>query len=284
MANKLRFGVFEFDVSTKQLRRDGIAVRLQAQPSQVLAVLLQNPGHVVTRDALREAVWGSDTHVEFESGLNFCIAQIRSALGDSAESPLYIKTVPKRGYQFIAAVVEAGEPVVEVVRAQRLPSRVVVMAALAACFLIAAGWYGWSQVRRKPGGMVRIAVARFENQSGDASLDAFADGLTDAVVAELTVARPDEYAVIGNSPVLREPRDRQDLARIAKELNAGFVVLGQVQRASEKGRVLVHLIRLPDQSHRWVTRVDDPDLTDRLRTQNDIARRVVREFSSKIPR
>jgi DNA-binding winged helix-turn-helix (wHTH) protein len=108
---RLRFGVFDFEPASGELRREGIPIRLQAQPAQVLGVLLENAGAVVSREALRQAVWGGGTHVDFDSGLNFCIAQVRSALGESAESPVYIKTVPKRGYQFIAPVSVAEEAV-----------------------------------------------------------------------------------------------------------------------------------------------------------------------------
>src|SRR4051812_28830672 len=101
---KVRFGPFEFDPATHELRRDGEIVKLQSQPAQVLAVLIERAGEVVTRDALQQAIWGDDTFVDFDKGLNFAIAQVRTALGDSAEAPTYIRTFPKRGYQFIAAV------------------------------------------------------------------------------------------------------------------------------------------------------------------------------------
>jgi DNA-binding winged helix-turn-helix (wHTH) protein len=90
--SRIRFGVFEFDPASRELTRDGIPVRLQPQPSQVLAMLLEHAGEVVTRDQLRKAVWGSDTFVEFEGGVNYCIAQIRAALGDCADSARYIRT------------------------------------------------------------------------------------------------------------------------------------------------------------------------------------------------
>ena len=111
---KKRFGRFEFDAVTRELRRDGEIVKLQSQPAQVLAVLIEHAGEVVTRDALRQAVWGEDTFVDFDKGLNFAIAQVRTALGDSADAPTYIRTFPKRGYQFIgnaAPSVEVRRPV-----------------------------------------------------------------------------------------------------------------------------------------------------------------------------
>lgn len=275
-AHPIRFGPFEFDPSTRELRREGELVRLQAQPSQVLAALLAQPGEVVSRDALRQAVWGAATHGDFESGLNFCIAQIRSALGDSADDPVYIRTVPKRGYQFIGAVAipaAASKP-------SALTRRALVP-VLGVGALAAAGWFTWSRTRARP---IRIAVARFQNQSGDPTLDRFSEGLSDAVTAELTTAAPGVLDVIGNAPILRQPRGFQDLRRIAAELRAGLVVIGQVQRNSGRGRVLLHLIRMPDEAHLWVTRVENPDFSDALDTQSGIARRAAREFLARLQR
>ena len=100
----MRFGLFEFDPDSGVLSREGVPVRLQPQPGRVLAILVTHAGEVVTRDALRQEVWNDGTFVDFERGLNFCIAQIRSALGDSADSPRFIETLPRRGYRFIAPV------------------------------------------------------------------------------------------------------------------------------------------------------------------------------------
>src|SRR5882724_8085081 len=97
--SRYRFGIFEFDSDAADLRREGIPIRLQAQPAQVLALLLENAGEVVTRETLQQKVWADGTQVDFERGLNYCIAQVRSALGDSADSPRFVRTVPKKGYQ-----------------------------------------------------------------------------------------------------------------------------------------------------------------------------------------
>ncbi len=107
---KTRFGPFEFDAAARELRRNGDIVKLQSQPAHVLAVLVEHAGEVVTRESLRQAVWGGDTFVDFDKGLNFAIAQVRTALGDSADSPTYIRTFPKRGYQFIAPIESEPRP------------------------------------------------------------------------------------------------------------------------------------------------------------------------------
>src|SRR5919204_5670566 len=100
----LRFGVFEVDLQAGELRKKGMKIRLQGQPFQVLVVLLERPGEVVTREELRQKVWLSDTFVDFDHGLNKAINKIREALGDSADSPRFVETLARRGYRFIAAV------------------------------------------------------------------------------------------------------------------------------------------------------------------------------------
>ncbi len=104
----LRFGVFELDVAGEQLRKNGVTVRLQPQPFRLLRLLVAQPGRLVTRDEIRAALWAADTFVDFDQAVNFCIKQVRDALGDSAERPLYVQTVPKRGYRFVAPVEALG--------------------------------------------------------------------------------------------------------------------------------------------------------------------------------
>ena len=103
-AKTLRFGAFELDLEAQQLRKAGVLVRLQPQPFKVLAVLVGRAGQVVSREDLRRELWGDETFVDFEQGLNFCIRQIRVMLGDEAQAPRYVETIPRRGYRFIAQV------------------------------------------------------------------------------------------------------------------------------------------------------------------------------------
>jgi len=105
----VRFGVFEMDLVAGQLRKNGLRVRLQEQPFQLLALLLERPGEVVTREELREKLWPADTFVEFDHSLNTAVKKLRRALGDSAESPRWIETLPRRGYRFLAPVEQVGE-------------------------------------------------------------------------------------------------------------------------------------------------------------------------------
>jgi DNA-binding winged helix-turn-helix (wHTH) protein/TolB-like protein len=269
--SRVRFGIFEFDLATRELRRHGIPVRLQAQPAQVLATLLERRDEVVTRQTLCQAVWGGQTFVEFDGSLNFCIAQIRAALGDSAESPCFVRTLPRRGYQFIAPVSPVDVPTPPRRREWIWP----VLAA--ACLIFALTLLGqrwWTSHAA-----VRIAVTRFDNETGNPALDRFADGLTDSVVADLTVAGEGRYGVIGNAAILRLPRASRDLPSIGSTLRAGYVVIGQVQGDAAHPRILAHLIRLPEQTHLWVTRRDNLSLADAARAQAETAQRIAAEFA-----
>lgn len=277
------FGMFSFDLSTRELRRDGEIVKLQSQPAQVLAVLVEHAGEVVTREVLRQAIWGDDTFVDFDKGLNFAIAQVRTALGDSADSPSYIRTFPKRGYQFIAPIESTGG------RTSVLPNpsrraralRHLLVPLVAGVAVAAAVIAIWQTVRPSAGPAHTIAVARFDNQTGLADYDRYAQDVTDALVGELTDSATGRFAIIGNAAALRLPRDqRGDISKIGADLRAGYIVFGQIQRDGEKVRVLAHLIRLPEQTHVWVTRVEV--VPSELMPPAGLAQRISREFLGKL--
>lgn len=280
---RFRFGVFEFDAAARELRREGALVHLQPQPAQLLGYLLTHADKVVSREDLRTAIWGTETFVDFERGLNFCVARLRSALEDDSASPRFIRTVPKRGYRFIAPVQQVDEDLSAVLEPLGKRTRRTVLWACGAVTLVgiaACGGY-WAHslalVRRQP----IVAVARFDNETADTAMTPFADGLTDNVVEELTRASRSRYSVIGNARLLRVPREQRDLNAIAASLHAGYVVLGQVQSNGAQTRILVHLIRLPDQTHLWVVRIE-PAATDQLNAESEAAQRVGDEFSRRI--
>jgi DNA-binding winged helix-turn-helix (wHTH) protein/TolB-like protein len=280
---RFRFGIFDFDPETCELRRHGFAVRLQAQPSQVLSVLLANAGQVVARETLQREVWGGETFVDFDRGLNFCIAQIRTALGDSADSPRFIKTLPKRGYQFIAPVEVGGQPdkaptPTPAFSVSRVVLTVVVALAVGAGLLI---WFQASIRGPKSFAPVTVAVMHFDNETGSSAADQLSTGLTDAVVVEMAGSAGGRYSVIGNAAILRVPRSQRDLIAIGSSLGASYVVLGQVQRDQSKTRVLAHLIRLPEQKHLAVVRMDG-QFEEALRFEAEVAKKVAADFGAQI--
>jgi DNA-binding winged helix-turn-helix (wHTH) protein/TolB-like protein len=279
-SERLRFGPFEFDPANRELRRAGALVRLQSQPAQVLACLVACNGEVVSRESLCKAVWGSETFVDFERGLNFCVAQIRSALDDDAASPRYVQTIPKRGYQFIALVerVPPAQGPPETVSSRRpFPAKAVALwCALIVCAV--AGYAGYRKWLLRDAIPPTIAVVRFDNETGDPAMIRFSDGLTGSLVEQLTVLSGQHYGVIGNARILRLPRDQRDLQAIGGSLRARYVVLGQVQGSGSQIRILAHLIRLPDQTHLWVARIDQASAYS-LTAELDVTRKIAAQFS-----
>ncbi len=283
MASRVRFGLFHFDPATGELSREGTPIRLQPQPARVLALLLERPGEIVSRDDLRRHVWGNETFVDFERGLNFCIAQIRAALGDSADSPRYVETVPKRGYRFIAPATSTSSetPDPDLTTGPRTPLQAGTLAALVIALAAGAGAFVFVRQRvAEPAATVPIAVVPFDNQTGSIAFDAIAEGLADATVARLAQSDRPRLAVVGNAQLLRTARSFRDVKRIGAELDVDYVVLGQVQRDGNGVRVVAHLIRVSDERHVWANRFDRPELT--LAVQGEIADQIAREVAGKL--
>lgn len=285
-AGRFRFGLFEFDAASFELRREGMLVRLQSQPAQVLAFLIKHADEIVSRDDLRKAVWGDKTFVDFEGGLNFCISQLRSVLQDDSARPVYIRTVPKSGYQFIAPVQHISMPWTEQPKigdakrrtfAGRKAALALALATLAVLAFLGYRFRSIQNARRAP----ILAVLRFDNETADPRFTQISDALTDNVVEQLTSQSRGGYRVIGNAQILRLPREQRDLRAVASSLHAGYAVLGQVQAYGTQVRILAHLIRLSDQTHIWVVRMDRP-LVDPLSFESEAASKIAAEFSARM--
>ena len=281
MARRALFGQFEFDVDAGTLSKRGVPQRLQPQPARMLAVLLQQPGEVVTREALRRALWPDGTFVDFERGLNFCVGQLRAALGDSADAPRFVETLPRRGYRFIAPVTRpaaaAWEPSTASVPTGAEPRvgaggrRGRGPAVFAALVLAVAGLAAAvaSRLDSSPDA-VRVAVVPFDNDTGNASYDGVAVAVSDATVARLVTGdRDGRLRVIGNSAALRRPRAFRDLKAIARDVEADYIVLAQMKADASGVRLIAHLIRSDDEAHVWASTFDRPAIT--LEAQAGIA-------------
>lgn len=260
-----RFGTFEFDSETGELRRNGRAIALEPQPVKALALLLSKPEEVVTREELRAAVWGADTHVDFDRGIAYCISQVRTALGDNAENPRFVQTIPRVGFKFIAPVASAsaredtrelrrGKPAAAFNRWVTVP-----LILLMAVFTVGLVF---ETFRTPPDqGRVVIAVSVFDNETGNAAYDRAVAALSDLVVERLTKLDPNRIAVIGNAAILRQPRNIRNLSAVARSIRADYILLGQLQRGETGLRFITHFIRLRDEAHLNANRLPVADET-----------------------
>jgi TolB-like protein/DNA-binding winged helix-turn-helix (wHTH) protein/Flp pilus assembly protein TadD len=293
---RLCFGVFEVDLRAGELRKRGLRVRLQEQPFQVLAMLLEHAGQVVSREELQKKLWPAETFVDFDHGLNKAINKIREALGDSAESPRFIETVARRGYRFLADVraadavpVRSLEPAPQphptadprnrqdpggtrAILTYLLPPRAwkistFVLLAVLASF---AAWRLHSGNHPSP--FIRsLAVLPLESLSSDASQDYFADGMTDELISDL--GQISALRVISRTSMMAYKHTRKSLPQIARELNVDAVVEGTVLRSGDQVRITAQLIEGAADRHIW-SQTYQGELRDTLALQNNVARAI----------
>jgi DNA-binding winged helix-turn-helix (wHTH) protein/TolB-like protein len=263
-----RFGVFEFDAASGELRKHGRAVAIEPQPAKALALLLSRADDIVTREELRDAVWGKDTHVDFDRGIAYCVSQIRAALGDSGENPRFVQTVPKRGFKFIAPLTPPPSPIVppaatilpNAIKQPQPPWWLVLLLAVAGLAVTGTVIY-LVPVRPPAAPLVQpvfIGVSIFDNETGNPEYDRLVAGLSDLVVERLSKLDPERIAVIGNAHSLRQPRNIRNLKNISKALRLDYVLLGQLQRDERGLRFITHFIRFSDEAHLRANRLIMP--------------------------
>jgi TolB-like protein/DNA-binding winged helix-turn-helix (wHTH) protein/Flp pilus assembly protein TadD len=298
---RVRFGVFELDLRTGELRKRGLRIRLQEQPFQVLAMLLERPRELVTREELRQRLWTADTFVDFDHGLNKAINKIRGALSDSAASPRFIETVARRGYRFIADVEVETTPVAAetipaatgdlltpagpgpILVAERTTThahwhgRVAWTISGVALGLVSAILVGWIVLTRSGGSTTirSLAVLPLDSLSSDSSQEYFADGMTDQLIA--TLGQISALRVISRTSVMAYKRTHKPLPQIAHELNVDAVVEGTVIRSGAQVRITAQLIDAVADKHLWAQSYDG-DLRDTLALQNTVARAIAEQI------
>lgn len=293
----LCFDIFELDVHAGELRKRGIKLRLQGQPLQVLATLLRRAGDVVTRDELRAQIWTDDTFVDFDHSLHNAIARLREVLGDSAETPRYIETLPRRGYRFIAPVVEPDENlhrlrVVEPApgdKANGVPPGVsqrksrpylgFTVVSLIAIALVLWLVLAFSHRTGTAPPIRSIAVLPLDNLSGDSSQDYFAAAMTDELITNL--AKVGALRVTSRTTVTLYKHTSKNLPEIARELNVDGIVEGSVMRVGQRVRITAQLIQAPTDQHLWAETYER-DLGDALRLQSDVAGAIVQQVRAQL--
>jgi TolB-like protein/DNA-binding winged helix-turn-helix (wHTH) protein/Tfp pilus assembly protein PilF len=293
---RLHFGVFELDLRAGELRKRGLRIPLQEQPFRVLAMLVEHSGEVITREELQKKLWPADTFVDFDHGLNKAINKIRTALGDSAESPRFLETVARRGYRFLAEVkaADASPDLTPKLATQPQPAKAphdrpdhaskfakpnglrpsrtrkisVVMLLVLIVFL--GTWILRSRNHESP--VIRsLAVLPLESLSSEASQDYFADGMTDELISDL--GQISALRVISRTSVMTYKHGRKPLPQIARELNVDAVVEGTVLRSGDQVRITAQLIEAASDRHLW-SQSYEGELRDTLALQNKVARAI----------
>jgi TolB-like protein/DNA-binding winged helix-turn-helix (wHTH) protein/Flp pilus assembly protein TadD len=303
----IRFGVFELNVRSGELRKQGRKIRLQGQPVHILICLLENPGELVTREELHRRLWPADTYVNFEHGLNAAVKRLRRALDDSADNPRFVETLPRRGYRFLAPIQTANAaediPVVneippsepepasanlpEVTDAVDLSKKTVLFERVrwtppwkrfALAMLLVLGIFTVWMLRPKNGQspVIRsLAVLPLENLSHDPSQDYFSDGMTDELITEL--GQISQLRVISRTSVMTYKGARRPLPEIARDLNVDAVVEGTVLRSGDRVRITAQLIQAPADKHLWAQSYEG-DVRETLALQRQVARAIAEQI------
>jgi TolB-like protein/DNA-binding winged helix-turn-helix (wHTH) protein/Tfp pilus assembly protein PilF len=319
VADSLRFGVFEVNLQARELRKHGTRVRLSGHTFEILALLLERPGEIVTREQLRARLWPADTFVDFEHGLNTLIRKLRAALGDSPESPRYIETLPRVGYRFVAPIETNGKQTVkqaDVGANVSLPPTPVApqrsgetaafrnwVSSVGKFALVALVLIGVALVFNvvKPRERLlaplhpsseparttilttnpsrSIAVLPLENLSGDQEQDYFAEGMTDELTTDL--AQFQGLRVISRTSAMHYKGTNKTAQQIGKELDVGTLIEGTVEREGERIRIRAQLIDSLTDRHLWAKSYDR-EFKDVLALQSEIARDIVEQIRGNV--
>ena len=290
---RLRFGIYELDLRNGELRKAGQRLKLQPQPFKVLAILAGRAGETVTREEIQRQVWGDELFVDFERGLNVCIQQIRGALSDDADAPRYIETLPKRGYRFLAPVEKLETPAQTApggVGSQKIPAGPSAQpknkgfrlrVALVSGFLVISALLYFAKIsnrfpfRNAAKSIRSVAVLPLDNFSGDPEQQYFADGMTEALIAELGQIR--DLRVPSRTSVMMYKRANKPLRQIAKELAVDALVEGSVTRSGDRVEITVQLLDGSRDQHLWGGTYDR-DSRDVLALQHELARAITAEL------
>ncbi len=311
-SDTVRFGAFEADLRSGELRKDGIKLKLEGQPFQLLAVLLARPGQLVTREELQKELWPDETFVDFEQGINAAVKRLRVALEDSANKPQFIETLPRRGYRFIARIENGAQLTPPTEKSQLGPtssvdkpdfkepqitqsavthgrtarrrSIFIGFAAITTFVVLVIGLnLGGSRDRLlgRPmaGEITSIAVMPLENLTGDPGQEYFVDGMTDALITEL--GKISSLRVISHTSAMVFKGAKKPLPEIARQLGVDAVLEGAVARNGDRVRISARLIHLSQERTLWAESYER-DLREISALQSEIVLVVADEIKIKV--
>ena len=305
------FGSYRFDLSSRELHKCGIRLRLEEKPAVVLHKLIERAGTVVTRGELQKLLWADGVHVNFDHGLNKAINRLRAALGDDRDQPRYIETLSRRGYRFMAQVEFGADrpngdqaefasavetlasprphPPAANVRVTfsdsflRWRFSVTTVAFLAVLLLAPVAYLAWKQSHAKADAPYtrRIVILPFQNLTGDAAQEYFCDGLTDELSTQIGVLNPQKLQVIARASAMHYKGSSLTAAQIGKELKVGYVLGGSVRRLGLLYRITVQLTDAQSQTNIWVGAFDR-EFKDVVDVHRDVALAIGREIGDRI--
>jgi TolB-like protein/DNA-binding winged helix-turn-helix (wHTH) protein len=304
------FGAFELDLSTGELRSteapdSSHKVLLREQVFQVLRMLLEREGKIVTREEIMGRLWPADTVVDFDRSINATIKTLRRALGDSADSPRYIETLARRGYRLMPAIeyresasgtalgkereqreqsaTEVNENAVRLQR-QAAPHWWKAALVLAAFILVGVGYISWRYFRATEStrsDKIRLAVLPFENLTGDPNKEYLADGLTEEMISQLGRLNPERLGVIARTSVIGYKHNDQRLDKIGRDLSVQYVLENSLRESGDHMRLTAQLVQVKDQTHLWAQDYDYPAM-DILNVEDDVAKAVARQIQLRL--
>ena len=250
--NVLRFGTFELDLPSRELRNGPAVVRLQRQPFEILCLMLEHRGTVVTREQLRRRLWPDGTFVDYEHSINAAVKRLRTALGDDADQPKFVETVPRRGYRLLVA---------QDARPAAITTRLVVSPRL------------------------RLAVLPFSNLSGDSHQDYFSDGLTEELIAQLGPLCRGDVGVIARWSTMVYKGSLQRAREIGVALQADYLLEGSTRSEGSRVRITARLVETASEADRW-SGTYDRTVSDWLSVQaavaGDVAQSLVKELAADV--
>jgi TolB-like protein/DNA-binding winged helix-turn-helix (wHTH) protein/Tfp pilus assembly protein PilF len=286
-ARRFRFGLFEADLNTSELRKSGVKIKLQEQPFQILALLLKHRGELVTRERLRKELWPADTFVDFDVGLNVAVKKLRDAIGDSAENSRFVETIPRHGYRFISRVEEVSPFAPESRPSMKTWKRIAIWAgtlAVAGTLILLLGLNAGG-LRFRFWGRPRVLVIRsiavlpLENLSGDSTQNYFTDGMTDALTTNL--AEIADLTVISRAAAMQYKGKRELPGEIARELHVDALVEGSVVRSGNRVRIAAQLVDPATNRNLW-SKNYERDLGEILSLQGEVAKAIATEIEGKL--
>jgi TolB-like protein/DNA-binding winged helix-turn-helix (wHTH) protein len=295
----IRFGDFHVDFRSGELRKHGARIKLQVQPFQVLQILLEHPGELVSREELQKRIWPVDTFVDFDHGLNNAVKKLREALGDNAEEPRFIETLSKRGYRFIGTIQNGapaaapqgatvvGAPTETAAREPHPKGFLWVPAlslAVAGALVLLLGLntggmrdrlFGKSSAPR----IQSLAVLPLQNLSNDPAQEYFSDGMTDALITDL--AQIGSLKVISRTSSMQYKQTKKSLPEIARELNVDGIVEGTVQRSGDRVRITTQLIHGTTDKHLWAHSYER-NVSDAFALERDLTQEIARAIQAQV--